>query len=188
MTHKENYAMKRLSTILVLVAFTLIITFGGAAAAIRNFRAHLSGGEEVPPVGVVVKTLAQGQAIFQLSEDGSEIHYKLVVANIENVFMAHIHKGGAGTNGPIAVWLFPSTTPAAGPTGQGRVDGVLAEGTITAANLVNQAATGITTLEELISAIESNNAYVNVHTNDGIAPTNTGPGDYPGGEVRGHIH
>jgi hypothetical protein len=30
-------------------------------------------------------------------------------------------------------------------------------------------------------------AYVNVHTNDGIAPTNTGPGDFPGGEIRGQL-
>jgi hypothetical protein len=68
------------------------------------------------------------------------------------------------------------------------VDGVLVEGTFTAANLVNTGATGITTLEQLMDAIEAGSAYVNVHTNDGVAPTNTGPGDYPGGEVRGHIH
>lgn len=30
-------------------------------------------------------------------------------------------------------------------------------------------------------------AYVNVHTNDGVAPDNTGPGDFPGGAVRGQI-
>jgi hypothetical protein len=28
---------------------------------------------------------------------------------------------------------------------------------------------------------------VNVHTNDGIDPTNTGAGDFPGGEIRGQI-
>jgi hypothetical protein len=180
--------MKRLSTILVLVTVALLVTSGIAAAAILNFRAHLSGANEVPPAGVVNVSLAQGQAIFNLSEDGSELQYKLIVANIENVFQAHIHKGADGVNGPVAVWLYPSTTPGAGPTGQGRVDGVLAEGTITAADLVNKDVTGITTMEELIKAIESGNAYVNVHTNDGIAPTNTGPGDYPGGEVRGQTH
>ena len=180
--------MKRISTILILVTVALLVTSGVAATAMLNFRAHLPGSEEVPPLDVVIQTLAQGQAIFKLSEDGSEIHYKLIVANINNVFMSHIHKGAPGVNGPIAVWLYPSTTPGAGPAGQGRVDGVLAEGTITQANLVNQAATGITTIAELMNAIESGNAYVNVHTNDGIAPTNTGPGDYPGGEIRGHFH
>ena len=180
--------MKRLSKIIILVTMALLVTTGIATAALRNFRAHLSGAEEVPPSGVVNISLAQGQAIFNPSEDGSAIKYKLIVANIENVFQAHIHKGEAGVNGPVAVWLYPSTTPGPGPTGQGRVDGVLVEGTITAANLVNQGATGITTLQELMDAIEDGTAYVNVHTNDGIAPTNTGPGDYPGGEVRGHIH
>jgi hypothetical protein len=34
---------------------------------------------------------------------------------------------------------------------------------------------------------EIGGAYVNVHTNDGVAPTNTGCGDFPGGEIRGQI-
>ena len=33
----------------------------------------------------------------------------------------------------------------------------------------------------------SGNAYVNVHTNDGVDPPNTGPGDFPGGEIRGQV-
>jgi hypothetical protein len=28
---------------------------------------------------------------------------------------------------------------------------------------------------------------VNVHTNDGVDPINTGAGDFPGGEIRGQI-
>ena len=27
-----------------------------------------------------------------------------------------------------------------------------------------------------------------VHTDDGIGPTNTGAGDFPGGEIRGQVH
>ena len=42
-------------------------------------------------------------------------------------------------------------------------------------------------LSALIDAMEAGNTYVNVHTNDGVAPTNTGPGDFPGGEIRGQI-
>jgi hypothetical protein len=30
-------------------------------------------------------------------------------------------------------------------------------------------------------------AYVNVHTSDGVEPPNTGPGDFPGGEIRGQV-
>jgi hypothetical protein len=179
--------MKKFPRTVLLVIAALLATAGIARAAVANFRTHLSGDHEVPPAGVVIETNAQGQAIFQLSPDGSELSYKLIVANIENVFQAHIHIGPAGVNGPIAVWLYPSTTPGAGPLGQGRIQGPIAEGTITSANLVNQAATGITTLEQLIAAIEAGNAYVNVHTNDGVAPANTGPGDFPGGEIRGQL-
>ena len=42
-------------------------------------------------------------------------------------------------------------------------------------------------LAAVLAAINSGGAYVNVHTNDGVAPTNTGPGDFPGGEIRGQI-
>lgn len=179
--------MKKIHRTVLLVFVALFATAGIARAAVANYRTHLRGENEVPPPGVVVETNAQGQAIFQLSPDGSELSYKLIVANIENVFQAHIHIGVPGVNGPIAVWLYPSTTPGAGPLGQGRIQGPIAEGTITSANLVNTGATGITTLAQLMAAIENGRAYVNVHTNDGIAPANTGAGDYPGGEIRGPI-
>jgi hypothetical protein len=73
-----------------------------------------------------------------------------------------------------------------GPLGEGRTDGVLAEGTITAADLVNNLAGH--PLSDLVDAIRAGNTYVNIHTNDGMAPINTGPGDFPGGEVRGQLN
>jgi hypothetical protein len=85
----------------------------------------------------------------------------------------------------VVVWLYPSTTPGPGATGGGRIDGLIAEGTITAANFVGPLAGQA--LAALVADLTSGNAYVNVHTNDGIAPTNTGPGDFPGGEVRGQV-
>jgi hypothetical protein len=42
-------------------------------------------------------------------------------------------------------------------------------------------------LDALIEQIEAGEAYVNVHTNDGVDPANSGPGDFPGGEIRGQI-
>jgi hypothetical protein len=62
---------------------------------------------------------------------------------------------------------------------------VIAEGTFTAANLVGPLAGH--PLSELLDAIASGNAYVNIHTNDGVDGTNTGPGDFPGGEIRGQL-
>ena len=39
----------------------------------------------------------------------------------------------------------------------------------------------------LITAMRTAGTYVNVHTNDGVPPPNTGPGDFPGGEIRGQV-
>lgn len=146
-----------------------------------NFGTPLLGAEEVP----ARETRARGNAIFHLNAAGDALTYKLIVANIENVFQAHIHLGPFGANGPITVWLFPSTAPVAGPFGQGRVDGVIATGTITETDLIGPLAGQ--PLSALLANLANGNAYVNVHTNDGVAPTNTGPGDFPGGEIRGQV-
>lgn len=145
--------------------------------AALTFNAAASGDEEVP----TRDTRARATAIFHVGDDGTSIDYKLIVANIENVVASHIHLGAAGVNGPVVVFLFGPVSPAGG-----RVQGVLAEGTITSASLTGPMAGQ--TLADLIAAIQAGNTYVNVHTNDGVDPINTGPGDFPGGEVRGQIH
>jgi hypothetical protein len=137
---------------------------------------HLKGDQEVPPR----ETDAQGQAIMKVSADGRSVSYKLIASNIDNVIQAHIHIGPAGQNGGIAVFLFGLV-----PNGGGRHDGVLAEGTFTAANFIGPLANQ--PMSALLAAMDAGNAYVNVHTNDGVAPTNTGPGDFPGGEIRGQV-
>lgn len=152
-----------------------VVALATASNDQTNFKAHLNGAQEVPTRA----TLAQGQAILQLSDDGTALDVKLIVANIENVFAAHIHCAPAGVNGPIGVTLFM------GAPGSGRFDGVLAERTVTAPDPGN--ACGWTNLGSVVAALRSGNAYVNVHTNDGVAPPNTGPGDFPGGEMRGQV-
>jgi hypothetical protein len=137
---------------------------------------HLKGEHEVPPR----ETNAQGQAILKVSADGLSVSYKLIASNIDNVVQSHIHIGPAGSNGPIVVFLYGLV-----PSGGGRHDGVLAEGTFTAANFVNTLAGQ--PMSALLAQMAAGNAYVNVHTNDGVNPQNTGPGDFPGGEVRGQI-
>jgi hypothetical protein len=172
--------MKKLKILNVaLIVLAMLITSSVAyasPAASENFAVPLSGAEEVP----ARDTNARGVAIFQLSADGTELSYKLIVANIENVVFSHIHLGPVGVNGPVVAFLFEGATP-----GGGRTDGVLAEGTITAADLVGPLAGH--PLSDLIAALESGGAYVNVHTNDGVDPPNTGPGDFPGGEIRGQF-
>lgn len=164
----------------------------------KNHRAHLSGDEEVftpaaPGGPTPADSHAQGQAIFQIATDKLSFDYKLIASNIENITQAHIHCGAAGVNGPIIVWLYPSpTATTALPGGGGRHDGVLAEGTVTAPDVrpvpsSPQCPGGVATFADVLEKIRTGNAYVNVHTNDGVAPANTGPGDFPGGEIRGQI-
>jgi hypothetical protein len=144
----------------------------------QHLETDLRGSNEVPPHD----TRASGEALFRVNDDGS-VAYKLFVEDIRNPFMAHIHRAAVGVNGPIVVWLFPSTAPVPGPAGVGLRDGLIAEGTFSAKDLVGPLKNG--TLSELLDAIRAGNAYVNVHTSNATATP--GPGNFPGGEIRGQL-
>lgn len=166
--------MRRSLTAVTLVAVTLLVLATVALAAPpaqpRNFTAPLSGAEEVPGVD----TRARGVGIFHLSADGSELSYRLIASNIENVMMAHIHCcADAGANAGVAVWLYPEDGPPPALI-EGRHSGTLATGTITSADLVGDFA-GLS-LGDLVDEIVAGNAYVNVHTTQN-----------PGGEIRGQL-
>jgi hypothetical protein len=139
------------------------------ANAVLNFRARLSGDQEVPPV----ETNARGQASFQLDKDGSSIKFRVVLANIENVTAAHIHAAPFGVNGPVVVWLYPLGPPA--ELLQGKTNGILAQGVISEDDLVGPLE-GLE-LSDLLDLLQSGGAYVNVHTSQ-----------FPAGEVRGQIY
>lgn len=166
--------MKRLTSL--FVAVVMVLALSGVAAGATVYSTPLNAASEVPPN----ESLARGTAMFKVSDDGTEIQYRLLVANIENVVAAHIHLAPAETNGPVVAFLFGPAAP-----GGGSFSGVIATGTITAANLIGPL-TG-QPLSALIDAIEAGNAYVNVHTNDGDPTTPGGPGDLPGGEIRGQL-
>ena len=166
--------MRRMIVLVLMFALGLL-ALGPSASAGDNFVAPLSGAEEVPARA----TPATGVAKFKLREDGTALLFKVNVSDIDNVFAAHIHCGAVGVNGPVGVTLF------AGAPAGGAVEGTLAEGTITAPDPGN--ACGWTDLAAVLAAMESGATYVNVHTNDGVAPPNTGPGDFPGGEIRGQV-
>ena len=148
----------------------LVLTAGSPVAeAVGNgsrFVAHLDAtdaGTDSP---------AQGQVIFSLSKDGSRLHFKLIVANLENVTMAHIHLAPPGENGPPVVWLYPSRPPMLMIGGE--TNGLLSQGTITENDLVDLLMGG--TLEDLLAEMMMGRTYVNVHTVEN-----------PAGEIRGQI-
>jgi len=159
--------MKRFG-VFALLAFTFLALVSAVSAEPRlakNFVAHLDAGNEVPEE---VHTFATGQAIFQLNPAEDEISYRLIVANIENVIQAHIHLGVAGVNGPVLAFLVGPFAPDGG-----RFDGVIAEGTITADDVIGPL---FGDLSSLIANMRSGATYVNVHTVE-----------FPAGEIRGQI-
>jgi hypothetical protein len=169
------------------VVFGLVVaTFATMAAKAddqeADWVAQLAGKNEQPIPHP--ESRARGNALFFENADGT-LSFKLIVANINNVFAAHIHCGSAAVAGPVGVTLY------VGAPASGRFDGVLVTGTISAPDPPVPGATmnacGWTSLAQVITAMNGPDTYVNVHTNDGVAPANTGPGDFPGGEIRGQL-
>jgi hypothetical protein len=153
-----------------------------------NLGTHMTGAEEVftpvpPSTATPADSKGQGEAIFRVSGDGSSVDFRVIASNIDNVIMSHIHCGNAGSSGPIRMWLYPVIGPSGAPaaSGSGPHNGVLASGTFNP--------TGVTCPDgtPLLDAIRAGRTYVNVHTNDGVGAVNTGPGDFPGGEIRGQL-
>ena len=128
-----------------------------------HFNVSINGKNEVPER----ETKAVGQAIVTINKDESSVHYKVVVANLENAVAAHFHMAPAGTNGGVVRGIFSNPDPS------GTMNGILAEGDITGPDLVG-ALSG--NLAGFIQALRSGNIYVNVHTTA-----------YPGGEIRGQF-
>ncbi|MFQ5855994.1 MAG: CHRD domain-containing protein, partial [Anaerolineae bacterium] len=72
-----------------------------------HFQATLLGSNEAPRVD----TMAYGIARLSLSEDQTQLAYRISVANIDNIFEANIHLGTVGTNGSKVLELYNGTGP-----------------------------------------------------------------------------
>lgn len=157
--------MKRAIFLATVAALAFGVVAPTASAQPSVFRAVLSGRDEVP----ITDSLARGVATFRVNEDETELTYRLVLANIQDVTMAHIHIGGPADLGPVVVFLLhPEDAP------DGRFSGVVAQGTVTAADLVGPLVGH--PLSDLVAQMEAGNTYVNAHT---VL--------HPGGEIRGQI-
>lgn len=129
------------------------------------FIATLSGGQEVP----ARETAASGSS--QIIVEGNQITYSIEVDDITSIIQAHIHTAPAGVNGPVRLFLYPSLArnfPAPLVTTTDKT--ILVEATVDSSEV-----NGVT-YAELLEAMRSGNAYVNVHTTQ-----------FPGGEIRGII-
>ena len=133
------------------------------------FVATLSGAEEVPARA----TAANGRA--QIIVDGDIISYSIEIDDINSITAAHIHAipGSPGVNGPIRLFLYPTRPLAAGetvPQVSTSDRRILVEAVVPSSNV-----SGVT-FAQLLEAMRTGNAYVNVHSTT-----------FPGGEMRGTI-
>lgn len=157
--------MKKLSaatSILSAVFLASASAYGGDL----EFKAKLTGAEEVPPV----ETDTTGKAKFEVNDDQTKVEFELEIekaVNILGVAGAHIHCAPRGENGPVVVFL-------AGAVPGGFDGEVEIEATFTAANIVNNACGA--NIQELVQSMKAGSTYVNVHS-----PA------HPGGEIRGQI-
>ena len=154
---------------ILLLAATACGCHAMGPSAKPDFTADLQGQQEVPPV----KTDASGQAQFFVSGNEKTIRYEIVVHNLRDVTMAHLHLGMPGVNGDHVVWLYPSSPP---PREIGGVfDGILARGSFGAKRLLGPMAGK--TIADLVAKMKAGGVYVNVHTKE-----------HPDGELRGQLH
>lgn len=162
-----------------LAATALAIVAVPAQAEEARYSAKLTGASQLPEP---TPSKATGELKLVVSADGKKIAYTLAVENLSNPSGSDMHLGPDTANGPIVVKLFPVHGAAAK---KGPFSGVLAEGTITEGDLIGPMLGS--PLADLVEQIRDGNSYVNVHTDDGSPPANSGPGDYPYGEIRGQI-
>ncbi len=149
-----------------------------AHAAEAVFVAKMDGAQNLPEP---IKTAATGEVVFKVSADGKKVAYKVTIDKLSNIGSVDMHLGGVSQNGPLIVKLWPHGTPSK----KGEFSGVLAEGTFDATDFLGSMAGS--PMSDLIEELKAGNVYVNVHTNDGIDPPNSGPGDYRLGEIRGQL-
>jgi hypothetical protein len=148
-----------------MVAALVVGAVGIASAGHTNtvLEADLNGRNEVSSAGsnrIAGDPNGRGEAyVFGIDGDSTTLCYVLLVDKIEPAMAAHIHKGEAGSNGPVVVNL-------AAP-GDGNAADCLTEGE--AGKFV-----GDQTVADILA--NPGSYYVNVHNPD-----------YPGGAIRGQL-
>lgn len=177
----------RVRVLAMMLAALSVVALVGAPTVAKKRRppaiiAILIGFEEVPSVS----TQAKGEFRTRVDTSGGvkTLTYQLAYRNIENATAAHLHLGQYGVNGGVITFLCGGGDKADCPAGGGTVTG-----RIDSADVIGPAGQGIAPGEigEVIRAMKRGMVYVNVHTDDGTPPDNSGPGDLATGEIRGQL-
>lgn len=146
----------------LVVMLALVPAFVSAQAATTPLTAVLGGTNEVP----ATTSTASGNFTATLDEAAGTITWTLSVPTITNGTAAHLHVGGAGTNGAIVLPLFAAPTGSPAST-------ISASGTSKSADLTGPLQGQFA---EFAKAIKAGTIYANVHTSAN-----------PGGEIRAQV-
>ncbi|MEW6599350.1 MAG: CHRD domain-containing protein [Nitrospirota bacterium] len=157
--------------ILIIAVITNGIVMNSSVAAADYSKApvlvgYLSGDQITPNTGAGAK----GKVEFRLSDDGSELYYKLSVATDEKVTAAYIYLSPDGENGRAVVSLFDLREY---PQRGSFISGV-SEGIITADKLIGPLVGN--PVSSLLREMGDGKTYVTVLTEK-----------YPGGYIRGRV-
>jgi hypothetical protein len=157
--------LKRIPLVVATMALVLLpgATNAGASAPATHFIAHLSGAQEVPPTN----STGTGKLDLRLVKGGTKLTFRLTSNGVSQIIQSHIHIGPVGVNGLVKVFFFAPPPP---PWNSVTGDNFEVEGVRTAADVH-----GIS-FADLVAALRSGNAYVNIHSPE-----------HPGGEIRGQI-
>jgi hypothetical protein len=168
--------------LLVTPAFVLGCSrvFAAPPPSMQGFTTYLNGYEVVPPNF----TTGNGSVKLWINNAKTSISYQMTYSGLSSdVIQAHIHFGQKPVNGGIIVYLCDNTETAPAGTPACPNSGTVT-GTVTApdvnpsGNPAPVTSQGIAAGEfaGLVGAIENNDAYVNVHTDD-----------FPNGEIAGWL-
>jgi hypothetical protein len=171
------FPARRILVVSIVAALSGLGSLAAPAAEVV-YAWKLDGAQTQPDP---IATPASGTIELRVSADRKTVGYRLTVEHLANAAAADVHLGATNQNGPIVVKLWSQ----AGGSKAGDFSGVLATGTFDAGDLLGPM-TGAP-LTDFVDELEIGKVYVNVHTNDGIEPANSGPGDFRLGEIRGQI-
>ncbi len=154
----------RVLSLAIAGAFTLLLSAQAHAQTVV-YTATLSGSNEAPAVPA---TGAGGFATITVNLTTQTLDWVVDVYNLPSgVTAAHIHAGGTGVAGPVVI----NFTVPTGASNDFRLTG-----TARPADVVARAPQGVNSWEDLVQALATGHAYVNVHSQVN-----------PGGEIRGQL-
>lgn len=161
---------------IVLMALFALTAVAASAQDPEVLEARLRSYHEVPSVS----TSGRGTFHATVSRNSDEIEYTLSYRNLQgNVLQAHLHFAEPGVNGGIMIFLCSNLGNGPAGTQPCPPGPTTISGTLTAAGMVNTAASqGISQGQfiEMLRAIRAGAVYANVHSNL-----------FPGGEIRGQV-